>query len=66
MTPKERQFEDLVPIELKLRLLRAEMDRLQSDARWIEQRCEEVQEEIDYYDELLGSRRRRTILRRVK
>lgn len=66
MTPKENQFEDLLPIELKLRLLRAEMERLDSDAAWIDQRRDEVQEEIDYYDELLYSRRRRSILRRVK
>lgn len=66
MSRKKSQFEELLPIELKLRLLEAEMERLASDAHWIEQRRKELQEEIVYFQNQLHEKRRRSVLRRVK
>ncbi|HLV01197.1 MAG TPA: hypothetical protein VKZ59_08020 [Acidobacteriota bacterium] len=59
-------FEDLLPIQLKLRLLEVELDRLQADADWIEKRRSEVVAEVDYYRGLLENRKRQRTLRRVK
>ncbi|RPI27280.1 MAG: hypothetical protein EHM61_08935 [Acidobacteria bacterium] len=59
-------FDDLLPIELKLRLLEAELERLSSDLMWLEQRRSEVSKEIAYYEKLLHRGRRRSVLRRVK
>ncbi|RPJ53014.1 MAG: hypothetical protein EHM23_31785 [Acidobacteria bacterium] len=66
MKRKEPDFEDLLPIELKLRLLEAELDRLNSDLGWLEQRRDEVTKEMQYYEKLLHRGRRRSVLRRVK
>ncbi|MFB3905022.1 MAG: hypothetical protein ACE15E_16345 [Acidobacteriota bacterium] len=66
MKRKEPDFEDLLPIELKLRLLEAELDRLNSDLSWLEQRRDEVTKEMQYYEKLLHRGRRRSVLRRVK
>jgi hypothetical protein len=59
-------LEELLPIELKLRILEAELERLNADAHWVEQRRREVLEEIDSYTELLASKRRRSVLQIVK
>jgi len=66
MKRKDPDFEDLLPIELKLRLLEAELDRLNSDLGWLEQRRDEVTKEMQYYEKLLHRGRRRSVLRRVK
>lgn len=66
MKRKHTEFEDLLPIELKLRLLQAETDRLDSDLQWLEQRKQEVSEEIRYYEKLLFKSRHERRLRRVK
>ena len=66
MSRKDSSFEELLPIELKLLLVQAELDRLESDARWIEQRRQEILREIDHYKCLLSHKRRQAALRRVK
>jgi hypothetical protein len=66
MTYREPPLEELLPIELKLRILEAELDRLDSDARWVEQRRQEVLKEIDSYSQLLASKRRKKVLHVVK
>ena len=66
MNRKEPPLEDLLPIELKLRILEAELERLEADARWVDQRRQEVLDEIDSYTELLASKRRRGVLQIVK
>jgi hypothetical protein len=66
MTHREPPLEELLPIELKLRILEAELDRLESDARWVEQRRQEVLKEIDSYSQLLASKRRKSVLHIVK
>jgi len=66
MNRREPPLEELLPIELKLRILEAELERLEADAHWVEQRRQEVLEEIDSYTELLASKRRRSVLQIVK
>ncbi len=66
MNRKEPPLEELLPIELKLRILEAELERLDADAHWVEQRRQEVLEEIDFFAELLVSKRRRGLLQIVK
>ncbi|HXK60382.1 MAG TPA: hypothetical protein PLP42_10870 [Acidobacteriota bacterium] len=66
MKSKMPDFDDLLPIELKLRLLEAELDRLDSDLAWLEERRHEVAKEIEYYEKLLNRNQRRNMLRRVK
>lgn len=66
MNRKDSEWEESLPIELKLRLLEAELDRLDSDARWLDQRRQEVVEEMRYYTNILSKARPRRTLRRVK
>ena len=66
MSRREPPLEELLPIELKLRILEAELERLEADADWVEQRRLEVLREIDSYTELLASKRRRGVLHVVK
>jgi prefoldin subunit 5 len=62
MRHRDTDLEELLPIELKLRLLQAEMERLDSDLDVIERRRLELHQEIRYYENL----RHKRILRRVK
>ncbi|MGH9340220.1 MAG: hypothetical protein ACRD1R_11705 [Acidobacteriota bacterium] len=66
MNRKEVEFEELLPIQLKLRLLQAELDKLESDVRCLDERCQEVQKEIRYYEKLLFKTRHRQYLHPVK
>jgi len=66
MNRKDPPLEELLPIELKLRILEAELERLEADAQWVELRRQEVLGEIDSYTELLASKRRRSVLQIVK
>jgi hypothetical protein len=66
MSPEDPSLEELLPIELRLRILEAELERLDSDARWVEQRRREVLRDIDACHERLNHRRRKGILKRVK
>lgn len=66
MSTQEFSFEELVPIELKLRLLRAELERLESDAEWLNRRRLELREEIRSFEERLFRARQMKRLRRVK
>jgi hypothetical protein len=63
---KEAPLEELLPIELRLLILESELERLESDARWVEQRRSEVLEEIEACNTLLAKKRRQNVLRRVK
>ena len=59
--------DERLPIELKLRLLQAEIERLDSDASWIELRRREIRDEIGYYEKLLmQSEEPKPVLKRVK
>ena len=55
-----------LPIELRLLVLEAELERLESDARWVEQRRREVVEAIQICHEALAEKRSTCRLRRVK
>ena len=66
MSGKEPPLEELLPIELRLMILESELERLDSDARWVEQRRQEVLSEIESCNELLAEKRRHSLLRRVK
>ena len=59
-------MEESLPTELKLRLLEVELDRLDSDARWLDQRRQEVIEQMLYHRSLLSRARPQRTLRRVK
>lgn len=63
---KESPLEELLPIELRLLILESELERLESDARWVEQRRREVLDEIEACNTLLDKKRRQNVLRRVK
>ena len=66
MNRKDPEWEESLPTELKLRLLEVELDRLDSDARWLDQRRQEVIEQMLYYRSLLSRARPQRTLRRVK
>jgi len=66
MSDKEPPLEELLPIELRLLILESELERLESDARWVEQRKREVLAEIESCNEMLAQKKRRCVLRRVK
>ena len=66
MKSKSTDFEDLLPIELKIRLLESELERLNADLAWLQQRRDDVAKELDHYEKLLFRNRRRNLLRRVK
>lgn len=63
---KEAPLEELLPIELRLLILESELERLESDARWVDQRKREVLDEIEACNALLSKKRRQHVLRRVK
>jgi hypothetical protein len=66
MREKEPPLEELLPIELRLLILESELERLDSDARWVEQRRSEVLAEIANCNTMLAQKKRRCVLRRVK
>jgi hypothetical protein len=66
MSAKDRDFHELLPIELKIRLLEAELERLESDLRWLEERRQQILEETRYYQQLLAKGRVHSRLKRVK
>jgi hypothetical protein len=66
MSQQEPPLEQLLPVELKLRILETELERLEADARWVQQRRREILQEIDACNEVLDAKRRRCLLRRIK
>lgn len=65
MSHREPPSSDRLPIELKLKLLHSELETLEADSSWIEQRRREIAAEISYYEKLLEGISRPP-LRRVK
>ncbi len=66
MSQQETDLESSLPLELKLRVLEAELDRVESDYRMLERRKQEIESEIAHFQKRLSKIRRRTVLRRVK
>ncbi len=66
MNQGESSLEQLLPLELKLRILEGELDRLESDARWLEKRKSEVQQDIESCKKELLQRRSNAGFKRIK
>jgi predicted nucleic acid-binding Zn-ribbon protein len=66
MNREDLELEEVLPLELKLRVLQAELDRLESDFNWLSQQKEEIEQQIVAYQKKLSRTRRRGLLRRVK
>ena len=66
MNQGESSLEQLLPLELKLRILEGELDRLESDARWLEKRKSEVQQDIESCKKELLQRRGNSGIKRIK
>lgn len=66
MSQRDLEFEETLPLELKLRVLQAELDRLEADYCWLKRRKEEVEDQIRDFEERLLNTKRRKVLRRVK
>lgn len=61
-----REPDETLPLELKLRVLQAELDRLSADYEWILNRKNELERQIAKFEARLNDTRRRRALRRVK
>jgi hypothetical protein len=66
MSQSETSLEQLLPLELKLRILEGELDRLESDSRWLEKRKAEVIQDIDSCKKELLLRRTKADIKRIK
>ncbi len=66
MNQGESSLEQLLPLELKLRILEGELDRLESDARWLEKRKSEVIQDIELCKKELLQRRSNSGFTRIK
>jgi hypothetical protein len=66
MNERDPKLEEMLPTQLKLRVLEAELDRLDCDAQWLKQRKEEILEEMRYHETLLSKTGPRRLLRRIK
>jgi len=68
MRQKREDFgpDDALPIQLQIRVLRAQLDRIESDLYRLDELKAQLVEEIGHYDHLLAQTRRSHILRIVK
>lgn len=66
MNRENLELEEVLPLELKLRVLQAELDRLESDFNWLSRQKEELEQRIVTYQKKLSRTRRRGLLRRIK
>ena len=66
MTQKHLSLEDTLPIELRIRILQAELEQIELDLNRLEQSKNQITEEISHYQNLLAETKRKSLLRRVK
>ncbi len=66
MSREEPPLDQLLPVELKLCILEKELERLESDLEILQQRRSELLEEIQNCNHILNTKRRRSILKRIK
>ncbi len=66
MTQKHLSLEDTLPIELRIRILQAELEQIELDLSRLNQSQSRIVEEIDHYQDLLAQSKRHSLLRRVK
>ncbi len=66
MKQKHLSLEDTLPIELRIRILQAELEQIELDLSRLNQSESRIVEEISHYQDLLAESKRHSLLRRVK
>ncbi len=66
MKHKHLSLEDTLPIELRIRILQAELEQIELDLSRLNQSQSRIVEEINHYQDLLAESKRHSLLRRVK
>ncbi len=66
MMHKRLSLEDTLPIELRIRILQAELEQIELDLSRLNQSQSRIVEEINHYQDLLAESKRHSLLRRVK
>ena len=66
MKQKHLSLEDTLPIELRIRILQAELEQIELDLSRLNQSQSRIEEEITHYQDLLAESKRHSLLRRVK
>ena len=66
MKQKHLSVEDTLPIELRIRILQAELEQIELDLSRLNQSQSRIVEEINHHQDLLAESKRHSLLRRVK
>lgn len=66
MKQKHLSLEDTLPIELRIRILQAELEQIELDLSRLNQSQSRIVEEISHYQDVLAESKRHRLLRRVK
>ena len=66
MKQKHLSLEDTLPIELRIRILQAELEQIELDLSRLNQSKSRIVEEISHYQDLLAESKPHRLLRRVK
>ncbi len=66
MKQKHLSLEDTLPIELRIRILQAELEQIELDLSRLNQSQSRIVEEISHYQNVLAESKRHRLLRRVK
>ncbi len=66
MKQKHLSLEDTLPIELRIRILQAELEQIELDLSRMNQSQSRIVEEISHYQDVLAESKRHRLLRRVK
>jgi len=66
MKQKHLSLEDTLPIELRIRIMQAELEQIELDLSRLNQSQSRIVEEINHYQDLLAESKRHSVLRRVK
>ena len=66
MKQKHLSLEATLPIELRIRILQAELEQIELDLSRLNQSQSRIVEEINHYQDLLAESKRHSLLRRVK
>ncbi len=66
MKQKHLSLEDTLPIELRIRILQAELEQIELDLSRLNRSQSRIVEEISHYQDVLAESKRHSLLRRVK
>ena len=66
MKQKHLSLEDTLPIELRIRILQAELEQIELALSRLNQSQSRIEEEINHYQDLLAESKRHSLLGRVK